>query len=172
MFELTFGGETAVEIGDLRLKGIIDRVDLVFNESGDLKTVRVCDYKGSSRSLKHPAEYLDGIRRNLDCQLPVYAMAAQQHFFGESNTEAVNGKTEAGYLMYERDPSKIGNAIRKSLVSMDEPGLLDDFLETLCQNIRRLKAGDFSVDPLIASYNDYESICRTTAVDRDELDNF
>ncbi len=97
-------------------------------------------------------------------------MAAQQHFFGESNTETVNKITEAGYLMYERDPSKIGNAIRKSLVPMDEPGLLDEFLETLFQNIRMLKDGDFSADPLIASYRDYESICRTTAVEREELE--
>ena len=170
LFELKFGGDTAVELGDLRLKGIIDRIDLVFAESGDLEKVRVLDYKGSSRSRSRKEDYLDEIRRNLDCQLPVYAMAAQQHFFGESNTETANGKTEAGYLMYERDPSKIDRAIKKSLVPMDEPGLLDEFLETLFQNICRLKEGDFSIDPLIASYNDYESICRTTAVDREELE--
>jgi len=144
-------------------------VDHLFAGSGELEKVRVLDYKGSSRSLKNQDEYLDGIRRNLDCQLPVYVMAAQYHFFEESNTETVNGKTEAGYLFYERDASKIGGAIKKSLVPMDEPGLLDDFLETLCQNIRRLKDADFSVDPLIASYNDYEAICRTTAVNREEL---
>ena len=172
LFELKFGGDTAVELGELRLKGIIDRIDLVFAASGELEKVRVFDYKGTSRSRSRKEDYLDEIRRNLDCQLPVYAMAAQQHFFGESNTVTVNGKTEAGYLMYERDPSKINNAIRKSLVPMDEPGLLDDFMETLFQNIRRLKDGDLSVDPLIASYNDYESICRTTAVDREELGDF
>ena len=170
LFELTFGGDTAVKLGDLRLKGIIDRIDLVFAETGELEKVRVLDYKGSSRSRSRKEEYLDEIRRNLDCQLPIYAMAAQQHFFGESHTETVNRKTEAGYLIYERDQSKISRAIRKSLVPMDEPGLLDAFLETLFENIRLLKDGDFSVDPLIASYNDYESICRTTAVARDELE--
>ena len=169
-FEWSFVGDTAVEIGDLRLKGIIDRIDLIFAASGELEKVRVLDYKGSSRSRSRKEDYLDEIRRNLDCQLPVYAMAAQQHFFGECNTETVNGKTEAGYLIYERDPAKIGNAIKKSLVPMDEPGLLDDFLETLFQNIRTLKDGDFSVDPLIATYRDYESICRVSAIDRNELE--
>ena len=97
-------------------------------------------------------------------------MAAQRHFFEASNTAKVNGKTEAGYLLCERDPSKIGALIRKSLISMDEPGLLDDFSETLFQNIDLLKEGDFSIDPLIASYNDYESICRTLAIDRNDME--
>ena len=170
LFELTFGGDTAVELGELRVKGIIDRIDLVFAESGELEKVRVLDYKGSSRARSRKEDYLDEIRRNLDCQLPVYAMAAQQYFFGESHTEKVNGKTDAGYLCYERDPSKMAGSIRKNLVPMDEPGLLESFLETLFQNIRRLKDGDFSVDPLIASYTDYESICRTTAVAIEDLD--
>ncbi len=170
LFELKFGGATAVELGDLRLKGVIDRVDLIFADSGELQKVRVLDYKGSSRALGSHDDYLDEIRRNLDCQLPLYAMAAQQHFFKECNTDTVNAKTEAGYLFYERDQSKIAGALKKSLVSMDEPGLLSDFLMTLFGNIDLLKAGDFAVDPLIASYNDYVSICRTTAVSPDELD--
>jgi ATP-dependent helicase/DNAse subunit B len=40
----------------------------------------------------------------------------------------------------------------------------------LAENIRRLKAGDFAVDPLIESYNDYQSVCRVEAVAREELD--
>jgi hypothetical protein len=170
LFELPFSGNAAVELGDLRLRGTIDRVDLIFADSGELEKVRVLDYKGSGRSRSRKEGYLEDIRRNLDCQLPVYALAAQKHFFGESNTEAVNGKTEAGYLFYERDPAKVGSVSGRSLVPMDEPGLLNEFTETLFQNICMLKDGDFSVDPLIASYNDYESICRTTAVDRDEVE--
>lgn len=169
-FELKFGGDSAVELGELRLKGIIDRVDLIFADSGTLEKIRVLDYKGSSRALKSHDDYLDDIRRNLDCQLPVYAFAAQRQFFGECNTDEANDRTEAGYLFYERDQSKIAGALKKSLVSMAEPGLLNDFLATLFKNVRLLKEGDFAVDPLIASYNDYESICRTSAIDREELE--
>jgi len=173
LYELKFGGETAIELSDgsetVRLHGIIDRVDLIFSESGELETVRVLDYKGSSRSRSKPEDYHDEIRRNLDCQLPVYAFAAQQRFFGEFNTDGVNAKTEAGYLFYERKLSDVASKSKKSLVSMGEPGLLAGFMETLFKNIHRLKEGDFAVDPLIASYNDYESICRTTALTLDDL---
>ncbi len=170
LFELKFCGDAAVELGDLSLKGIIDRIDLVFADTGALEKIRVLDYKGASRSRSKQDDYFDEIRRNLDCQLPVYAFAAQQHFFGESNTETINGQTEAGYLFYERKLSDIATKLKKSLVPMDEPGLLGAFMETLFKNIALLKECDFSVDPLIASYNDYESICRTTALAHDELD--
>jgi hypothetical protein len=53
---------------------------------------------------------------------------------------------------------------------MDEEGLLDGFLATLSENIRRVKNGDFAVDPLIETYNDYQAVCRTEAVTLEELD--
>ncbi|VGO19859.1 PD-(D/E)XK nuclease family protein [Pontiella sulfatireligans] len=170
LFELKFGGDSAVDLGEVKLHGVIDRIDLIFADTGDLKTVRVLDYKGASRSRSKKDDYIDEIRRNLDCQLPVYAFAAQQHFFGECNADGANAMTEAGYLFYERDYSKVGKIAEKSLISLDEDGLVDAFLATLLSNIQRLEAGDFAVDPLIASYSDWQSICRTEAVDRDELD--
>ena len=170
LFELRFGGDTAVDAGAVRLHGIIDRIDLVFEKTGLLKQVRVLDYKGASRARSRAEDYRDEIIRNLDCQLPVYAFAAQQFFFGEFNTPRVNALTETGYLFYERDASKIGSALEKCLVQMDEPGVVDGFLATLFENIKRLKEGDFAVDPLIAGYTDHMSICRTEAVERDELE--
>jgi hypothetical protein len=170
LFELTFGGETAVDLGEVKLHGIIDRIDLVFEETGLLKKVRVLDYKGSSRSRNRPEDYRDEIIRNLDCQLPTYAFAAQQFFLGAFNTVRANALTEAGYLFYERDVSKIGSALKKSLVPMDEIGLVDGFLRTLFENIQRLKDGDFAVDPLIAGYTDHMSVCRTEAVAREDIE--
>lgn len=170
MMELKFAGESAVDLGEVRLKGQIDRIDLVFTDHGELEKIRVLDYKGSSRALGNHDDYLDDIRRNLDCQLPIYALAAQQYFFGQFNTDVTNARTEAGYLFYERRLSDVASKSKKSLVSMDEDGLIDAFLQTLYKNIHLLKEGDFSVDPLIVSYTDYESICRTSAIARDELD--
>ncbi|NNJ69732.1 MAG: PD-(D/E)XK nuclease family protein [Kiritimatiellales bacterium] len=170
LFELKFGGDTAVDLGEVRLHGIIDRVDLIFTDTGNLQKVRVLDYKGSSRKHSKREEYVDDICRNLDCQLPVYAFAAQQFFFGAFNTPELNAMTEAAYCFYDREFSKIGSALEKSTVSMDEPDLLEAFLATLYQNIRRLKAGDFAVDPLIETYNDYSSVCRTEAVAREDLE--
>ena len=170
LFELKFGGDTAVDLGEIKLHGIIDRIDLVFSETNALKKVRVLDYKGPSRSRSKREEYIEEISRNLDCQLPAYSFAAQNLMFGACNTETVNVLTEAGYLFYERDYSKIGKVLGKSLIPMDEPGLLERFLSTLFDNIRKLKAGDFAVDPLIESYTDYQPLCRTEAVSLDDLD--
>lgn len=170
LFEIPFGGDTAVDLGEIRLKGVIDRIDLVFAETGALQSVRVLDYKGSSRARDRREDYIDDIRRNLDCQLPVYAFAAQQCFFGGFNTPEANAMTAAGYLFYERDFSKLGNKNAKSLLPLEEADLVDGFLRTLRENLRRVKAGDFAVDPLVAAYTDYVSVCRTEAVARDELE--
>jgi RecB family exonuclease len=170
LFEHAFGGDTAVDLGDVRLKGKVDRIDLVFEDSGALSKVRVLDYKGTSRVRGSAEEYVEEVRRALDCQLPVYAFAAQNRFFGECNTDEANAMTEAGYLVYQRDRKEIGKVLKKSILSLDEPDMLSAFLNTVHQNMGRLKVGDFAVDPLIESYNDYESVCRTEAVTLENLD--
>ncbi len=170
LFELKFGGESAVDLDVVRLHGVIDRVDLVFAGTGELERVRVLDYKGPSRARSKTEDYVDEIRRNLDCQLPVYAFAAQQYFLSEHNTEKANAMTEAGYLFYQRDFKQIGKTLKKCLIPLDTPDLVEGFLDTLFENIRRLKVGDFAVDPLVATYNDYQSVCRTEAVAREELE--
>jgi hypothetical protein len=170
LFELKFGGETAVDLDKVKLHGIIDRVDLIFEETNELKKVRVVDYKGPGRARRNLEEYIGEILHNLDCQLPVYAFAAQQYFFGESNTSETNAMTEAGYLFYQRDFKEISKSLKKSLVSMDEEGLIPGFLATLFENVQRLKDGDFAVDPLVEAYNDFQSVCRTEAVQREDLE--
>ena len=170
LFEMKFGGDSAVDLDVVRLHGAIDRIDLVFTEAGELERVRVLDYKGASRARRKTEDYVDEICRNLDCQLPVYAFAAQQYFFGEYNTGKANAMSEAGYLLYQRDFKKVGKTLKKSLIPMDEPGMINGFLDTLQENIRRLKDGDFAVDPLVEAYNDYQSVCRTEAVAREDLE--
>ena len=166
LFEFQFGGETAVDLGAVKLRGKIDRIDLVFADTGELQKVRVLDYKGTSRVRSKTEDYADEIRRNLDCQLPVYALAAQQHLLGECNTAETNAMTETGYLIYQRDFKEVGKALKKSILPLDEPDLLPAFMDTLFENLRRLKAGDFAVDPLIEAYTDYQSICRVVAEER------
>ncbi|MDF7824939.1 PD-(D/E)XK nuclease family protein [Pontiellaceae bacterium B12227] len=168
-FEMPFGGASAVDLGLVKLGGKVDRVDLVFEETGALQKLRVLDYKGPSRSRSKTEEYVDEIVRNLDCQLPVYAFAAQQFFFGAFNEEELNAMTETGYLFYERELSKIGRSVKKSLIPMNQAGMVEGFLETLTRNIQCLENGDFAVDPLLESFNDYQSICRTEAVAADDL---
>jgi ATP-dependent helicase/DNAse subunit B len=170
LFELRFNGDSAVDLGDVRLRGRVDRVDLCFADSGELTKLRVLDYKGASRSRRQREDYIREIRNNLDCQLPVYAFAAQQFFFGAHNNKEINAMTEAGYLFYRRKMKEVGSDLKKCLLPMDEEGLLDGFLDTLHKNIVRLKNGDFAVDPLVEAYNDYQSVCRTEAVALEEME--
>jgi hypothetical protein len=170
LFELKFGEETAVDLGPVKLHGIIDRVDLIFADTGELVKLRVLDYKGSSRARSKTEEYADDIIRNFDCQLPIYGFAAQQVFFDAFNTEELNAMTETGYLIYERDLPTLGKSVPKSRLPMDREGLIEGFLETLFRNVDYLKNGNFAVDPLIAGYTDYVSLCRTEAIDRSEVE--
>lgn len=62
------------------------------------------------------------------------------------------------------------SSLKKSLVPMDEGNLTGGFTATLFSNLQKLKDGDFAVDPLIETYTDYMSVCRTEAVDRGDVE--
>ncbi len=152
---------------EVRLKGKIDRIDLIFDSSGELERLLVVDYKSKSRN-----DTVDNLEKkvalNLDCQLPLYTFAAQQKFFGDHNTPELNEKTQAVYHLQERDLKEMTKHFTKKRLSMT-PELTDAFLKTLFSNVRKLRAGDLATEPLIASYDDYSHICRTTAIDPKEL---
>ena len=152
---------------EVRLKGKIDRIDLIFNKDGELDRLLVIDYKSRSRGI--PVSQLEKeIGLNLDCQLPLYTFAAQQKFFGTHNTPELNEKTLAVYHLQDRNFDKMLKHFSSRRLAMN-PGLTEAFLETLFSNVRKLRAGDLAVEPLIAGYDDYSHICRTTAIDPKEI---
>jgi ATP-dependent helicase/DNAse subunit B len=154
---------------EIRLKGKIDRIDLIFDSNGELARLLVIDYKSKSRN--DTVENLEKkIALNLDCQLPLYTFAAQQTFFGNCNTPELNEKTQAVYHLQERDPKAMTNHFTKKRLTMT-PKLTDEFLGQLFSNVRKLRAGDLAAEPLIAGYDDYSHICRTPAIDPKELLN-
>jgi len=148
---------------EVRLKGKIDRIDLIFNKDGELDRLLVVDYKSKSRGV--PVNQLEKeIALNLDCQIPLYTFAAQQKFFGAHNTPELNEKTLAVYHLQERNLGKMQKHFNSRRLSMN-PSLTETFLEQLFSNVRKLRAGDLATEPLIAGYDDYSHICRTTAID-------
>ncbi len=173
LFELKFDAKHDLPVtlkrGDeeVRLKGKIDRIDLIFDSNGELERLLVVDYKSKSRK-----DSLDNLEKkialNLDCQLPLYTFAAQQKFFGAHNTPELNEKTQAVYHLQERDLNEMTKHFTKKRLSMN-PELTEAFLKTLFSNVRKLRAGDLATEPLIAGYDDYSHICRTTAIDPKEL---
>jgi len=171
LFELKFGKkqDCPLELCGIFLKGRIDRVDMIFKDD-TLCSVRVLDYKGSSLARSKKEEYVDEVRLNLDCQLPVYAFAAQKMLFGEFDTEPLNAMTEAGYVFRERDYEEFKKKLGRSCIPLNKEGMLEGFKETLAENLRRLREGDFAVDPLVKSYTDWQSVCRVLSVAREDME--
>jgi RecB family exonuclease len=173
LFELKFDAKHDLPVtlkrGDeeVGLKGKIDRIDLIFSKDGELAQLLVVDYKSKSRN-----DTVDNLEKkivlNLDCQLPLYTFAAQQKFFGAHNTPELNEKTQAVYHLQERDLNEMTKHFTKKRLTMT-PELTEAFLETLFSNVRKLRSGDLATEPLIAGYDDYSHICRTTAIDPKEL---
>ncbi|MBI9019983.1 MAG: PD-(D/E)XK nuclease family protein, partial [Verrucomicrobia bacterium] len=169
LFELKFDDKhdlpvTLVRGGEeVRLKGKIDRIDLIFDSTGDLEKLLVVDYKSKSRN--DSMETLEKkIGLNLDCQLALYTFAAQHKFFGAHNIPELNEKVQAVYHLQERDLKKMTNHFSKKRLTMN-PELTAAFLETLFSNVWKFSNGDLATEPLIAGYEDYSHICRTTALD-------
>ncbi len=156
-------------VNSIRLKGKIDRIDLIFDDDGELDRLLVVDYKGKSKT--DTAETIaKKTALNLDCQLALYTFAAQQFFFGAHNVPELNERVQAVYHLQERDLKKMTRHFgsdKKRLVMT--PELTDAFLETLFSNVWKFSNGDLATEPLIAGYEDYSHICRTTAIDSKEL---
>ena len=172
LFEMKFDAKhdlpLTLERGEetVRLKGKIDRIDLIFN--GDkLERVLVIDYKSKSRG--DTVETLEKkVGLNLDCQLALYTFAAQQKFFGAHNTPELNHRVQALYHLQERDLKKMTSHFNRKRLTMT-PELTEKFLETLFSNVHKLRVGDLATEPLIAGFEDYSHICRTAAIDPKEL---
>jgi len=151
------------------LKGKIDRIDLIFNDDGELDRLLVVDYKGKSKT-DNAETIAKKTALNLDCQLALYTFVAQQFFFGEHNTPELNEKAQAVYHLQERDLKKMtrhfGNDKKRLVMT---PELTDAFLETLFSNVWKFRTGDLATEPLIAGYEDYSHICRTQEIDPKEL---
>ncbi|MGE4489688.1 MAG: PD-(D/E)XK nuclease family protein [Kiritimatiellales bacterium] len=152
---------------EIQLKGKIDRVDLIFDSNGNLERLLVVDYKSKSRGV--PMSQLEKeVALSLDCQLPLYTFAAQQKFFGACNTPELNSMVQAVYHLQERDLKTMTSHFHRKRLAMTSE-LNETFLNQLFSNVWKLRSGDLATEPLIAHYDDYSHICRTTAIDPKDL---
>ena len=165
LFEFSFDESLGISVAGVAIKGKVDRIDLVFDEDGRLDQLQVLDYKGSSREQSKAEDYIERVMSALDCQLPLYAFAAQHYFFGVFDTPEVNARTKAGYIIAERDPVAFPGKRKKALISMDEMDLTTGFKKALCEQLDRMRSGDFSVDPYHAGFGDYQPLLRNRPID-------
>jgi ATP-dependent helicase/DNAse subunit B len=141
-FSLSLGAEI------VKLRGRIDRIDRVETEAGP--RFRVIDYKSGA-----PPSAKDVFEGRM-VQLPLYAMAVEKLLF--ENNEV--GLLDVGYWGlkgkgYKPIVFKEWDEVRRSLV------------ERVFEVIRRLRGGEFVVDPRkdhCETYCEYRSVCRIRQV--------
>ncbi|HOW98348.1 MAG TPA: PD-(D/E)XK nuclease family protein [Kiritimatiellia bacterium] len=166
LLELPFGGRDGppLRVGPgLGARGRVDRVDLVFDEGGRLSGLLVVDYKSPGRGGQSKVAYAEEIAENLDCQLPVYAFAAQQALFGRCNEPELNAMTAAVFHIQDRDRKKMETQFTNRRIGLgddDSGSITGRFMERLAGNMERLRAADFAVDPLDCDLCDFRHICR------------
>ena len=165
LFEFMFDESLGVEVGGVAIKGTVDRVDLVFDQTGQLSALQVLDYKGSSRAETKAELYAERVMEALDCQLPLYAFAAQQFFLDRYNEPTVNEQTWAGYIIAERDPKAFPRIRKKALLPLSWPEMAETFVSSLCAQLERVRAGDFSVDPYHGGFENYAAVLRNEPID-------
>ena len=165
LFEYEFNADLGVKVGDISIRGKIDRIDLCFDATDQLTHIEVLDYKGASREETKKEKYIQRVMQALDCQLPLYAFAAQQLFFGDYNRPEFNAMTRVGYLIQSRDKASFSKKRKTALLDLHEPDLTTRFNASLLEQLQRIRQGDFSVAPYRASYGDLSALLRTESVE-------
>jgi ATP-dependent helicase/DNAse subunit B len=137
------GGECAV-----RLRGRIDRIDLIESQSGRL--FRVIDYKTGS------VPSLADVKRGEMLQLLIYAMAVERLMVPNDTVVPLG----AGYWGLKKDGYR-------EFTFPDWPKVKQDLEEHVLAVVDRMRQGVFAVEskkPGCESYCDFRSICRIRQV--------
>ena len=175
-FELKFGPKksTSLTLEDIPIKGCIDRIDLCFDRKNNLSEIHVIDYK--SRKNNTFETNIERIKKAMDCQLVIYAFAAQNFLFGRFNNKDLNEKTKISFMEYEginffdrklKDYYKDGTELILpsyfKLIPLSYPNMINEFLENLLENFRYIKMGNFSIYPYYQKFDAHEQLLRIKA---------
>jgi len=153
----------------IAVRGKVDRVDLIF--SGDrLAAIAVIDYKGSSKSKLTSTKLGKEITTGLDCQLPVYGLAARQ-YFGEEVPVIMQ------YLAYSSTRKDLMTGAKNHWIDLEKEPLTDAQWEEICDDpkadltepmrraifkaLDRIESGEFLIDPVnCGKYCSFKNLCR------------
>ena len=166
---------------EIAVRGKIDRVDLIFADNR-LAAVSVIDYKGSSKAGLTSTGLATEITAGLDCQLPIYGLAARR-YFGDEIPVIMQ------YLSYASPKKKLERDAVNHWIGLDkepltaeqwkglcvdpEADLTDPMREAIFKALDRVEAGEFLVDPAkCSSYCSFKTFCRylpgVLAVEKEE----
>jgi len=126
--------------GDILLKGTVDRVDV------DPATGRavVIDYKKSSRNLR------EKLKKGHEIQLPIYLLAVR----------SLLGLEPAGF---EHRVLKTGRREDAGLSDEDMENLLAETEDRVRQAVRRIRAGEITVESRDCKFCEFDAVCRVEA---------
>jgi PD-(D/E)XK nuclease superfamily protein len=153
----------------IAVRGKVDRVDLIFLNDR-LAALAVIDYKGSSKGNLTSTKLAVEIAAGLDCQLPIYGLAAR-HYFG------VEVPTIMQYLAYSSSKRKLAADAKNHWIDLEKEPLTAAQWEELCADpaadltepmrraifkaLDRIEAGEFLIDPANCSkYCSFKNLCR------------
>ncbi len=154
---------------EVAVRGKVDRVDLIFADDR-LAAIAVIDYKGSSKAGLTSTKLAKEITAGLDCQLPIYGLAARQ-YFGEEVPVIMQ------YLAYSSTKKKLMADAKNHWIDLEKEPLTDAQWEELCDDpkadlteqmrraiftaLDRIEAGEFLIDPANCSkYCSFKNLCR------------
>lgn len=153
----------------IALRGKIDRVDLIFSNDR-LAAIAVIDYKGASKGNLTSTKLAKEITAGLECQLPVYGLAAREYFGGDI-------PVIMQYLAYSSTKKRLAADAKNHWIDLEKEPLTDAQWEEICDDpgadltepmrrsifraIDRIEAGEFLIDPTNCSkYCSFKNLCR------------
>lgn len=153
----------------INVRGKIDRVDLIF-VNNRLSALAVIDYKGSTKADMTSRALVREIIAGLDCQLPIYGLAAR-NYFGQSMPVIMQ------YLSYNSPKKKLEAGLNKHWIGLEKEPLTEeewlklyddpkaDLTEPLrraiFRSIDRVESGEFLIVPAVCNqYCAFKNICR------------
>ncbi|MEA1928875.1 MAG: PD-(D/E)XK nuclease family protein [Candidatus Auribacterota bacterium] len=180
LVEFAFGGREAasppVTLADpddsdrkIAVRGKIDRVDLIFRDDR-LAAVVVIDYKGASKANITSTKLAAEITAGLDCQLPLYGLAAR-NYFGEdipvimqylaytSRKKDLESHARNHWISLNKEP--LTEAQWKELYPEPAAELTEPLLRSIFRALDRVESGEFLIDPAhCGNYCSFKTLCR------------
>jgi RecB family exonuclease len=156
----------------IKVHGVVDRVDLLCDQSGLVRAVYVIDYKGRSKRDKKPEVLAEEITEGFDCQLPVYGLMARRLLYPDGGGEDLPVILQ--YLVYNHSVKEMATNLQNHFICLDGrplekealddltggESLLDAFARRLFELVSVLEGGRFVVQSANCDYCDFASQCR------------
>ncbi len=165
-FKLPIRPGLAGAAAEIVLAGRIDRLEIYREQGGQISSLRLIDYKTSRRLKQYEERLKPAYFAAEDLQMPVYALAAAEHFRSELSPRA---SIKLSYIVLKNRAKQAEQEIPLDLLgSQVESSRRKTVRDRLADLVNEALAGHFDVDPLQCSdYCPYRRVCRYRKIEGD-----